>query len=248
MLFASTDISGLEAKAGAIVRALPSVTAKALNWTIFNVRDAHRSGMASAFDRPTPFTINRSIGVKLANASKLFAKTEIRSDQSGGIAPINYLAPGVRGGERGQKRMERALQARGLMPQGWRAIPGSGARLDAYGNMSRGQIMQMLSVLQAAEQTSGYSANQTFKSKQRNKKPGDYFASTPTSTGKTANGGRLPYGIYERKSKGKIKVILRFRPTVRYRVRFDYWGIAQRKANEDFPRLMRKAALAAFPK
>lgn len=246
MLTVSTDSSGLDRYVGKIQRAWPQATVNALNWTIYNVRDAHREGMRSAFDRPTPFTLNRTNRVRTANATKLQAKTEIRDDQSGGIAPINYLSPGIRGGERSIKRMERALQARGLMPKGWFAIPGNGAKLDAYGNMSRGQIMQILSVLGAAQQTSGYSANQTYASRQRNKKPGDYFASTPYAVKQTASGGRLPYGIYERKGKGKIVTVLRFRPSVKYKARFDYHGIAQAKAAQDFPRLMRKAALKAF--
>jgi hypothetical protein len=242
MLKLHVDDSKLKRRTAEMARLVPKATSDALNWTIYNVRDAQRSAMASVFDRPTPFTLNRSNIVKTANPTKLVARTVIRDDQSSGVAPVRYLGPQVFGGERSIKRFERALQARGLMPQGWYAMPGKGAKLDAYGNISRGQIMQILSVLAAAEQTSGYSANMTGRSAKQNKKPRDYFASTAQNNkGLRGVAGRLPYGIYQRLPGGKIVTILRFRAKVRYQSKLDYWGIARKVSDQDFPRLMRKA-------
>lgn len=242
MLGLNVDTSKLKRRADEMIRLMPQATADALNWTIFNVRDAQRNEMASVFDRPTSFTLNRSNLVVRATPQRLVARTKIRDDQSSGVAPVRYLRPQVFGGDRSIKRFERALQARGLMPQGWFAMPGPGAKLDTFGNISRGQIMQILSVLGAAEMTSGYSANMTTRSAKRNKKPRDYFASMPANAkGVRGVAGRLPYGIYQRLPGGKIITVLRYRSKLQYKPRLDYVGIAQRVALQDFPRLRRKA-------
>lgn len=235
-----SDTSELERRVRGLVPALREQTMMALNWTIFNARDAQRAGMASTFDRPTSFTLNMTNMVTKATPQALVAQTKIRDDQSTGIAPVNYLSPSIFGGTRKVKRFERALQARGLMPSGWIAIPGNGAKMDAYGNMSRGQIVQILSVLGAAEQQSGYSANITDLSRKRNKKPRDYFVSTPTLPSPRGMKGRLPYGVYQRIGR-RIVTILRFRNAHQYKVRFDYFGIGEAVAKRDFERNMRKA-------
>ena len=242
MLGIKIDDSKLKRRTSEMSRLLPKVTSDALTWTIFNVRDAQRAEMSSVFDRPTPFTLNKSSLVQRATPAKLQAKIKIRDDQSTGIAPIKYLSPQIFGGSRGLKRFEKALQARGLMPTGWYAIPGNGAKLNAYGNMTGGLIVQILSVLGAAEQTSGYSANQTYRSSKRNKKPRDYFVSRPgAAQGLRGVAGRLPYGVYQRLPGGRIVTILRFVPRVKYKIRFDFQGVANKVAAADFPRLMRKA-------
>lgn len=242
MLGLQIDDSKLRRRTAEMARLVPKVTADALNWTIFNVRDAHRKEMASIFDRPTPFTLNQSNRVDRATPTKLAARTKLRDDQSSGIAPVKYLRPQVQGGERNVKRFEKALQARGLMPSGWVAMPGNGAKLNAYGNMNGGLIVQILSVLGAAEQTSGYSANMTYRSSKRNKKPRDYFVSRPgAAMNLRGAAGRLPYGVYQRLPGGRIVTILRFRPKAQYKAVFDYDGIARKIAMVDFPRLMRKA-------
>ena len=235
------DTSVLERRTRLMVPAFREQAAMALNWTIFNARDAQRVEMQSVFDRPTPFTLNQTNRIVMATPASLTAETKIRDDQSTGVAPANYLGPSVFGGQRKVKRFERALQARGLMPPGWIAMPGNGAKLDAYGNMSRGQIVQILSALGAAEQTSGYSANQTARSRKTNKKPRDYFVSTPTLPSPRGVKGRLPYGVYQRLARGRIVTILRFRDAHTYKARFDYMGVARRVFERDFERNMRKA-------
>lgn len=237
----NTDTSVLDRRVKLLIPAFREQASIALNWTIFNARDAQRVGMQNVFDRPTSFTLGRTNMVMRATPLLLQAQTKIRADQSTGVAPVNYLGPSIFGGRRKVKGFERALQARGLMPSGWIAIPGNGAKLDAYGNMSRGQIVQILSVLGAAESKSGYSANQTTRSKKRNKKPGDYFVSTPTLPSPRGVKGRLPFGVYQRLGPGRIVTILRFRNAHNYKARFDYFGIARDVALRDFERNMRKA-------
>jgi hypothetical protein len=235
------DISVLESRIKLLVPAFREQAMLALNWTIFNARDAQRAEMSSVFDRPTSFTLNQTNQVIRASADSLQAETKIRDDASSGVAPVNYLSPSIYGGQRKVKRFERVLQAHGLMPSGWISIPGNGAKLDAYGNMSRGQIMQILSVLLASESVAGHTSNITDRSRKRNKKPRDYFVSTPTLPSPRGVKGRLPYGVYQRLSNRRIVTILRFRKEHQYKVRFDYYGVAQAVFARDFEKSMRKA-------
>src|SRR3546814_6873764 len=61
-----------------------------------------------------------------------------------------------------------ALQRVGL-PGDQYAFPAAGAELDAYGNMSRGQVVRLLSYLQAFGEQ-GYRANATARSRARTAK------------------------------------------------------------------------------
>ena len=68
--------------------------------------------------------------------------------------------PSLRG-PRVDKASERNLRARGILPAGMFVVPAEGARLDQYGNMSRGQMIQILSGLGALEYRAGFKGNAT---------------------------------------------------------------------------------------
>lgn len=70
-------------------------------------------------------------------------------------------------------------------------MPGRSAKLDRYGNLPYGTVVQILSVLRAAEYMSGYNANITQRSKKRNRKARDYVIFRNRK-------GKLPAGVYER--------------------------------------------------
>ena len=78
----------------------------------------------------------------------------------------HYLVPQVDGGQRKLKGFERAIGEGEL-------VPALGAKLNQYGNVSPGQIRQILSVLGKAEASAGYSANITSRSRRRNRHPAD---------------------------------------------------------------------------
>jgi hypothetical protein len=139
-----------------------------------------------------------------------------RVDRLREIDPDKVRRPG--------RRFERLLQQRRLMPPGWFAIPGNGARLDRFGNMRGSQIVEILSALQAFN-LSGFSANRTTRSIKRNKRLRKYFAITGNNR-RASNGGNLPMGIYEQKRDKSIVTVLRFRPTVHYERRLHWFAIA----------------------
>lgn len=190
------------------------------------------SEMGKVFDRPVRYTLNGTY-VRPATTSRLQSEVGIK-DQSyagKGTAAINYLSPQIYGGGRGLKRFEKALQAFGILPKGMFAVPGSAAKLDANGNMSAGQIVQILSALGAAERFSGYMANRTRRSaKRKGSKLVNYMAGRP-------GGGRLPLGVWQvtRFARGSaVKPVLIFTKAPQYKVRYPFQSIVQKVVDRDF--------------
>jgi hypothetical protein len=146
------------------VRFAASVT---LNKLAQHVIKDVRAEMRDSFDRPTPYTLNSVRQYGLATRDKLETTVDFKATgRTGGIDPDLYLRWQVNGGERRLKRYERALRSIGVLPGGYVTVPGAGAKIDAYGNMSQGQIVQILSYFRAFLET-GYKANATAASRSR---------------------------------------------------------------------------------
>lgn len=213
---------------------LPYAKALAGTRTAFEVRKGLQGEMRRVLERPTPYTIN---ALRVVPATKTNPVAEVLfKDYISDAAFRHYLEPNVYGGTRPVKNAERRLRQARVLPAGWFAVPGAGAKVDAYGNMNRGQIVQVLAVLQAlptAGAGQGFQGAQTKASKKRNKKIGDFFASTPSNTQKAANGGRLPWGVWERKGK-KVVSILFFVPKVTYRKRLQFFEVARQITREHY--------------
>ncbi len=143
-------IDGLDAALSALegfsTRRMNAAIATALSRTASDTKAALQREMRDSFDRPTPFTLN-SVFVKRATATDLTAEVGIKDDQAGTRPAQRWIRWQVYGGERTMKAFERLLVAHGYMRDGDRAVPGQAAKLDAYGNISRGQIIQILSQL-----------------------------------------------------------------------------------------------------
>lgn len=225
---------------------VPFATAVALTETAKLVRQAEVKEMRRVFDRPTRFTLN---SLYLRGATKRNLQAEVWLKDTGDAAAAQYLRPQISGGPRPQKRFERLLQSSGVMPGGWHALPGKGARLDSAGNMSSAQLVQALSVLRSQRD---YNQNTTDRSRQRAKAAGkqrDYFVSGPKSAAKAANGGRLPFGVYLRGAKD-VSSIFFFVRSVNYKPRFRYFEVAENVIKRELPLqfdlAMRKAMATAF--
>jgi len=112
----------------------------------------------ASLDRPMQVTLN-SVRVKTALADDLRAELYIKDDamRAGEPSPAGWLSPNEQGGGVGRyvKKFEKALIAQGAMPAGMLVVPGPAARLDGFGNISRGQIVQVLNQL-GAELSPGY--------------------------------------------------------------------------------------------
>lgn len=230
-------------------RQLPFATSVALNDTARDVQLALRQG-TSVFDRPSPKTVR---GTRLTRSSKtnLVATVGLLTREDG--VPVDeYLSAQVVGGSRADKRSELLLQRAGILPPGKQTRPGSGARLDAYGNMSRGQIVQILSFFRTfgGVATSGRArgrAGTVTASQAINRKQGaprralEFFVVREGQPG-------LATGIWQRTGR-QIKPVLIFIDAPNYRPRYDFAGIATKtvaaRINANFDRALKRALATA---
>lgn len=227
---------------------IPYALAQTLSKVALEAKARIRAAMPTYFDRPTPYTLN-SLRVKGAKKTNLEALVWVKDAFDKGVSAVNFVGPNVFGGDRKQKRSERALSIKGLLPAGLYIAPGYSAELDQYGNIPRGRMVSVLSALKSFGEQ-GYLANRTRRSMARNSKraskPRNYFVAEIKS--------RL--GVFERigsSQQSTVKSILAFvrKPTYR-RDRLPFFRIAE----QDLPNRIRahfrpeleKAIATAKPK
>lgn len=163
-----------------------------------HVIPAIKREMADSFDKPTPWTLNSVRQWGQATKDKPETRVDFKTTQgSTGTSADKYLRWQVHGGERRLKRFEVALRRVGALPDGYVTVAGAGAKLDAYGNVSAAQIVQLLSYFQAFDEAGkGFRMNATAatKAKQlkgtRSKLGAAYWVGRP--------GGRGALGIWQR--------------------------------------------------
>jgi len=203
------------------------------------------------FDAPKPATKNTLV-VEKATKESLTAVIRHKTI-SEGYPFTESLSHQVTGGTRVDKRSEILLRNAGLLPPGMQTVPGKGARLDAFGNMSRGQIVQILSYFKTfgSIQSSGRKVRgQKSRSGSLNRTK-DYvrgigFFVVPTFDSKR----RLTPGIW-RVDKSGIDLIIRFVPakSMNYKARYPFQVIANKvgRANyeKEFDKAFRQAIATA---
>lgn len=213
------------------------------------VRDALRLELRDSLDRPTPFTLRSIALTQLATRDNPVAVIDFK-DVAGGQRPAaQYLRWQVQGGERRLKAFELMLRSMGVLPGGYFAVPGSGAKFDAYGNVSRGQIVAILSYFRAfPEDGRGFKMNSTAATRARMAKgtrnrPGyRYFVGRP--------GGRGQLGIYQDVKLGRgtrtLLPIFIFAQWARYEPRLDLNYAAQLAVQRNFPATFRQSLAQAI--
>lgn len=228
---------------GKVQRQVPYATSVALNKTAQAVKDAIYADMQRRFDRPTPYTLN-ALRVRRASRDNLTAFVDFKDASGKGIAADRYLGPQVYGGGRRQKRSERALQRVG-MGTGMFAQPAAAAQLDAYGNMSRGQIVRVLSYLQAFGEQ-GYRANATAASRARTAKMSkkgprkiggvQYFVSRGKGSMAGNREQHLPAGVWRKTGThgADVKPVLIFTETASYTPLLPFYETAEEVFGETF--------------
>lgn len=221
---------------GALVRAglsdlqkkhLPKAQMEAAKRTGSYVHTALRSEMEEVFDRPTRWALG---GIRWRNpsSSNPVFRIWLEETPNKGIPAADFLAAEIEGGSRRLKRMEKALQAKGLMPKGWFAVPGRQAPLDAHGNVPGPFIVRMLSDLQAFGEQ-GYRANR--KGERRGARRTNYFF-VPRK------GSPLKPGVYWHMPNRMLGVVFVFVSRVSYEKRYDFYGVGQRAFNRVALRFM----------
>lgn len=208
-------------------RRLPVAIARAIDATAKKIKKAEQKEMRDVFDRVTPY-IHNSVFMQSTRGGNLTATVGIKDQAVKSIAPSKILSSEITGGERRLKRYEKALMLAGALPPGYVTVPGKGVTLDAYGNISRGLIVQLLSYFRAFPEA-GHRANSTESSRAKLKrgtktKMGvSYFVGRP-------GGGKLPFGIWQRIHSGfgtGLKPILIFVPSALYEAILDFKFVAE---------------------
>ena len=152
----------------------------------------------------------------------------------------------MKGGARPLKRFEKRLVQIGAMMPGERAVPGQGATIDAFGNMSRGQIVQILSQLGSAGFSGDYSVATNSRRSRAKRAKVAYFVASRTRE-RTRH---LHPGIYSRRSFGAwgtaIKPVIMFVNGATYRKRFDFYGIGNRVVKSNWAENYRQALAQAM--
>ncbi|MGQ7957672.1 hypothetical protein ACUTAF_08145 [Pseudomonas sp. SP16.1] len=223
---------------------LPFAAALALTRTAQEVQKGIRSEMETVFDRPTRATLN-SLFIQPATKEKMEARVWIKDGrqvnakgnlvgQEGqwgkGRAASTWLTPQVYGGGRNDKGFEKMLRRKGVLGPGQYVVPGDKLPLDQHGNIGRGQLNKILSGAQLFTEE-GYKANVTDSRRSTRKGNRRYFL---------IKKGSRPIGIAERLGYGKgsrnnIRIVLAFVGGPAYRQRLDFFGVAEKVAEDQLP-------------
>lgn len=217
---------------------MPFATMLAINRTLEDGRQAITQAISSSFDSPTSWAMK---GVRYWKAEKnnpTRGRIFLDDFAGKGIPAYKFLSAEVYGGPRRLKRSEVMLRERGLLPEGYFAVPGSAAPLDGNGNIPGNVMVQVLSVLQAFGEQ-GYKANLVSgtRADKRLKRAGvSYFVGRP--------GKGLPLGIWERRAFAIGSAVRPFMVFVRapvYSKRLHFYEIWQNVARVRFPAHMEQA-------
>jgi hypothetical protein len=213
---------------------LPGALAKTLTELAFVAKNKVVVEMQTVFDRPTPFTLN-SMNVVKATISEMRSKVtpkdplRINPDQ-------HYLNPQVEGGRRWFKKFEARLYKIGILPAGYFTVPSTaGAKIDDYGNMSKGQIVQILAYFDAFPEA-GFRSNMGGAGRSRlargtrNQLGYAYFSVQPNSRSRLHPGIYMRINLHDGSGQGAatvIRPVLLFVRTANYRKRLNIERIAQ---------------------
>lgn len=201
-------------------------------------------GMATAFDRPTRWTLN-SLFVEPATKAKPEANVHFKDNAPGGVPAGRYLRAEILGGRRALKSHELLL----AMRPGYIVVPGKWAERDAHGNVNMGQMRAIMAQLNLRRSVSS-PGRATTRRKGRFRK-NDWFI-VPIGRTKATHPDtyHLPPGIYQTGPEfgGAPLLVLAFvrqYPTS-YDVRFNFTGLGEASLNRHLPGLL-QAALTEFP-
>ena len=210
-------------------RVIPYAAATALTRTAKLIASKEMpDAMKKSFDRPTAWALN-SLAIQPATRENLSAGIFVKNTAGGrAIAGERFLLPGVEGGQRNEKRFERALRYAGLLEGGYRVMPGRQIELDSFGNIPSPLIRSVVAWSKAG---GGRKAKRTKQSAAVN--PRGYFL-----FGKP--GG--VQGVAQRSGQIVMPVLIFTKTQPQYRKRLDFDTVSRRASEVHFPREFARAA------
>lgn len=214
------------------------------------------------FDRPTRTTM-KSLFIRRATKDNLTAMVYVKDRPLGGKNPYSMaelLRQQFGGGERVAKQLERVLRSQGFLLADEFVVPGAAAKLDAYGNMSRGQIVQILSQIGLVRAGFNSSPTRSNRSRRNVAKAGKIFWSAGASSlgketvridkatglrystweGRAGKSNHLPKGAWMRDGKS-VKPLMIVIKSPRYRRRIDMDRIVRAQVDRHFDAEFSKA-------
>lgn len=182
----SHDFDKLKYQMGAMAKQVPFAAALALTKTAVDARAELVRVLPSIIDRPVPYTLN-SMYVKKATRNRLEAEVGFKDNYSSDSAAESkhYLMALINGGPRRTKRFEGRLIMTGKLSRGEHLVPTKFADIDAFGNVSRGQITKILSQLKTAVVLGDNSNASNSKRSQAKRAVEEYFWSGGPGTTRT---------------------------------------------------------------
>jgi hypothetical protein len=236
-----TGLDKIKAQMGNLSKQANFAASKALNTTAFAVNTEIKKEMQTTFQGGATAYALRAFKVEGAKKDNLVATVALRTDTNGAALPYSKaLGHMFTGGRREYKKLEAMLHARKLLPSGLSIAPGDAMRLDRYGNMDKGQLTEVLTMLLARPSTMRV-IRKTGKGKPQ--KLIDYFVVQPGAKTK------LHPGIYKRIETGKtsaVDAMMLFITPVAYRQYIDLQTLGNRVANSTFQPAFDKELAAAL--
>lgn len=235
--------------AQAVARALSNLEkntrfgiARAITKTAKAVEVDLKREMKEKTDRPTAFFL-KSTFVQPATKQRLSARVGLKDR----LASKNPITAAERfghlfnGGVRVPKALELYLRRAGLIGGGEFVVPGAGAVLDAYGNMSRGQVQQIISQLRIGIDPYAYASNSK-RSRRAVRLAGRIFWARGN-----ARDGHLKRGAYiDQGDPIGIRPLLVVTRAPNYRRRFDLPVLAANTIQRTFEQNLRESLTDAF--
>lgn len=233
------DVEEVVRRLGVLDRDVAFGAARGLTWTGKDVREAEQREISSVIHNPTTYTM-RSLFLKAATKRDLRAVVWLKGDPYS----QHYMLPLIEGGERRMKRFERRLQMHGKMRADERAVPGQGIVLDAYGNVSRGLIVKILSQLNTTVVQGDFSGATNSKRSRAKRATTQYFVSQGAAgpraamRGSVKGGGmrrgtaeqHLPRGVWERRQHAwgtSVRPVFLFVSSHRYQRLLRFFEVAE---------------------
>lgn len=223
-------------------RGIRYAVSMAMTWTARDAAAEFGRELNEKLDRPNPLT-QRASRFRPATKDRTEYDVFIQDEAGKGTPPSKYLKALVTGGYRANKRSERMLRSKGILPPGWQLEPGADMPTDKYGNLQGGgaRYVQILSALRAFREN-GYQANQTPRSARRNPSRREYFVLWSLKD-------KTPTGIYTRKGKRGVAQVFKLVPKrARYNKILDFRGTIDRVFHAVFQKHLREGLMRMIEK
>lgn len=221
---------------------IANIISSTLTAVAAEAQTAFKNHVNEVFDRPKPFTVN-AVFVTRSTAETLTATVGFKEDGGAGTPAGIYLQAELYGGERNEKPFEKALTAKGILPNGWQVTPGRAAKIDAYGGQSPSEIIDILTLIKGDSESPIITKRREKLAAKRGFAPSKYFFVKP------GDGSTLTPGVWRRGNEGHgggIEKVMNFVQKTTYSQKFNMEDVVRRVLEEKFEDLFVHYAQASI--